>query len=320
MAEVALAEVALADAAPLFVQARAWLAAGHDVALVTVIQTWGSAPRPVGAHMIVRDDGAFEGSVSGGCVEGEVIANAQAAIRERCCRRLDFGVSDARAWEAGLACGGRIALFIQPLDDAGFPPSLLDELVAAGTRRHAVAVTTDLHSGRSSVGPGTETGFHAVYAPARRLAIIGAVHIAQALLPIVRQLGHEPLVIDPRGAFATRDRFPDVALSVEWPDEALDAWCPDRLSAVVTLTHDPKLDDPALIRALRSQAYYIAALGSRKTHAARLERLRARGFSDIELARIHGPAGLAIGARSPAEIAVSIAAQMTAARRQAPVA
>lgn len=320
MVELTLAEVALADAAPLFAQARAWRAAGHGVALVTVIATWGSAPRPVGAHMIVRDDGAFEGSVSGGCVEGEVIANAQATIHERRCRRLDYGVSDARAWEVGLACGGKIALFIQPLDDAAFPPSLLDELIAAAPRRRTVSVTTDLDSGRSSAGSGTDPGFHAVYAPASRLAIIGAVHIAQALVPIVRQLGHEPFVIDPRGAFATRDRFPDVALSTEWPDEALEAWCPDRLSAVVTLTHDPKLDDPALIRALRSPAYYIAALGSRKTHAARLERLRAKGFGDIDLARIHGPAGLASGPRSPAEIAVSIAAQLTAARRQAPAA
>ena len=152
--------------------------------------------------------------------------------------------------------------------------------------------------------------------PPLRLIIVGAVHITQALVPMAKALGYGVTVIDPRGAFATQDRFPDVALLPDWPDEALDALAPDARTAVVTLTHDPKLDDPALDRALTSPAFYIAALGSRKTHAARRDRLAALGHGDAALARIHGPAGLALGAASPAEIALSVLAQMTQVLRQ----
>ena len=154
-----------------------------------------------------------------------------------------------------------------------------------------------------------------VFNPPARLILVGAVHIAQALAPMAALAGYGVTVIDPRRAFASDARFPDVALNGDWPDEAMAALNPDRRTAVVTLTHDPKLDDPALQVALRSDAFYIGSLGSSRTHAARLERLRAAGFVDSELARIHGPVGLAIGAASPAEIAVSILAQITAARR-----
>ncbi|MEX2008706.1 MAG: XdhC family protein [Dongiaceae bacterium] len=153
-----------------------------------------------------------------------------------------------------------------------------------------------------------------VFNPPARLILVGAVHIAQALAPMAALAGYGVAVIDPRRAFASDARFPDVALIGDWPDEAMAALSPDRRTAVVTLTHDPKLDDPALQVALRSDAFYIGSLGSRRTHAARLERLRAAGFGDSELARIHGPVGLAIGAASPAEIAVSILAQITAVR------
>lgn len=150
--------------------------------------------------------------------------------------------------------------------------------------------------------------------PPPRVLIVGAVHITQALAPMAALAGYEVTVIDPRGAFATVDRFPGVALSDDWPDDAVKGLRPDLRTAVVTLTHDPKLDDPALIAALQSDAFYIGALGSRKTHAARLERLGAAGFDAAALARIHGPAGLAIGAKSPAEIAISVLAQLTAQR------
>ncbi|GAB4151260.1 MAG: hypothetical protein Tsb0016_23360 [Sphingomonadales bacterium] len=152
--------------------------------------------------------------------------------------------------------------------------------------------------------------------PPLRLAIIGAVHIAQALAPMARLAGYDVRLIDPRTAFASPQRFPDTPIDERWPDEALEAFAPDTRSAIVTLTHDPKLDEPALTRALASPAFYIAALGSRRTHAARLERLAQHGLDAAALARIHGPAGLAIGARTPAEIALSIMAQMTAALRQ----
>jgi xanthine dehydrogenase accessory factor len=151
--------------------------------------------------------------------------------------------------------------------------------------------------------------------PAPRILIVGAVHITQGLAPMAALAGYGVTVIDPRGAFATPERFPGIALSHDWPDEALVALRPDHRTAVVTLTHDPKLDDPALIAALRSDAFYIGALGSKKTHASRLDRLRAAGFDAAALARIHGPAGLAIGAKTPAEIAVSVLAELTARRR-----
>jgi xanthine dehydrogenase accessory factor len=154
--------------------------------------------------------------------------------------------------------------------------------------------------------------------PDPRLVIVGAVHITQALAPMAGLAGYEVIVVDPRRAFATAERFPGLTLRHDWPDEALDEIRLDARSAVVTLTHDPKLDDPALDRALRSPAFYIGSLGSKKTHAARLHRLSEAGFDDAALARIHGPAGLAIGARSPAEIAVSVLAQMTAARHGQP--
>ncbi len=292
-----------------------WHAAGHGVALATVIETWGSAPRRVGSHLAIRDDGLFEGSVSGGCVEGDVIVEAADLIRDGGAKRLDYGVADATAWEVGLACGGRISVFVQALTDDRFPPALLDRLAAARVAGEPVTLATDLTTGATAEGA---TGdFVHSYAPPLRLAVIGAVHIAQMLVPMARLLGYTPLVIDPRGLFAAAARFDDVTLDADWPDEALARWRPNAASAVVALSHDPKLDDVALAAGLRSPAFYIAALGSRKNHAARLERLATHGFDAATLARVRGPAGLAIGAANPAEIALSIAAQMTAAWRGA---
>lgn len=302
----------------LFATALAWLAEGRRAALATVIETWGSAPRAVGAHMVVRDDGRFEGSVSGGCVEGDVIVNAQAALEQVRAVRLDYGVSNSEAWAVGLACGGKISVLVQPVGDGHFPAALMERILAERQAGRSVRVRTHLAAGRSEAvapeaGPDTED-FLNTYAPPLRLAIVGAVHIAQTLAPMAQMLGYAPVVIDPRGAFLT-GRFEGISVSPLWPDEALRDWRPDERSAIVTLTHDPKLDDPALAAALASPAFYIAALGSRKTHASRLERLRQQGFSEADLARIHGPAGLNIGAKTPAEIAASIAAEMTAALR-----
>lgn len=305
----------------LFRAALAWLAEGRKVALATVIETWGSAPRTKGSHMVLRDDGQFQGSVSGGCVEGDVIVNAQTALAEGRAVRLDYGVSNRAAWQVGLACGGKISVLVQPVDDHHFPPPLLEHILRERHAGRGVTVRTRLIDGTSEAvadtfanGSPNDTIFINVYEPPLRVAIVGAVHIAQALVPLVEAMGYAPFVIDPRGAFAN-GRFVWLDVSPLWPDEALQAWKPDTRSAVITLTHDPKLDDPALAAALASPAFYIAALGSRKTHAARLERLKAHGFDDAQLDRIHGPAGLAIGAKSPAEIAVSIAAEMTAALR-----
>jgi xanthine dehydrogenase accessory factor len=292
---------------------RVWQAQGHRVAIGTVVRTWGSAPRRVGAHMIVRDDGLFEGSVSGGCVEGEVIAVGQAVAAAGGFRHLRFGVADAKAWEVGLACGGTIEVLVQAIDDGAFPPALFDRIEAARGEGRSLLTATDLATGRTVEG---ESGdFVRRYDPPLRLLLVGAVHIAQALVPLAESLGFHVLLVDPRGSFAAGPRFAGLSVDPRWPDEALAEWKPDASTAVVVLTHDPKLDDPALAAALASDAFYIAALGSRKSHAQRLERLAARGFDAATLARIHGPAGLDIGAANPAEIALSIAAQMIATFR-----
>ncbi len=296
--------------------ARRWLDAGHRVALATVTQTWGSAPRRTGSHLAVRDDGLFEGSVSGGCVEGEVVSEALALLTEGAgIRQLDYGVADETAWRVGLACGGRISVLVQRIADDGFPAGLIDRLTVAATMGESVTLATDPATGITRES--SEGTIARAYPPPRRLAIIGAVHIAQALVPLAQGLGVAVTVIDPRGLFAADARFAGLELDRRWPDEALAEWKPNAASAVVALTHDPKLDDVALAAALRSPAFYVAALGSRKNHGNRLERLRGQGFDDGALARIHGPAGLAIGAADPAEIALSIAAEMTAAWRGA---
>jgi xanthine dehydrogenase accessory factor len=297
-------------------RALEWQRAGHGVAVATVISTWGSAPRREGSHLAVRADGLFEGSVSGGCVEAEVILAAQAMIAAGAGHEvLEFGVADQVAWTAGLACGGRIAILVQRLADDGLPPALVADVLAGTAAGNAMAISSDPATGRSTAG--RDGPFMRDYPPPRRLFIIGAVHIAQALVPLAQGLGVAPTVIDPRGLFAADDRFAGLALDRRWPDEALAEYQPNAASAVVALTHDPKIDDVALACALASPAYYVAALGSRKNHAGRLERLGARGFGPVDLVRVKGPAGLAIGAIGPAEIALSIAAEMTAAWRGA---
>lgn len=192
-------------------------------------------------------------------------------------------------------------------DAAGLDPAVRDACLEA------------LRADRSRTLPREEGAlFLQVFNPPLRMVVVGAVHVTQALAPMAALLGYEVTVVDPRRAFATDERFPGVAVDTDWPDDALRRLSPDRRTAVVTLTHDPKLDDPALEVALAGDAFYIGSLGSRRTHAARLARLRARGFDDPALARIHGPIGLAIGARSPAEIATAVAAEITAKLRGAP--
>ncbi len=297
-------------------KAKAWYDAGHKVALATVIATWGSAPRRQGAHLAIREDGLFEGSVSGGCVESDVITEAKELLETGSgARTLEYGVADETAWRVGLACGGRIEILVQRLEDDGFSPALITLLEHAATTGEAITLATEPATGLTIEAP--EGPFVRPYPPPRRLAIIGAVHIAQSLVPFAQALGIAVTVIDPRGLFAADARFAGLDLDRRWPDEALAEWRPNAASAVVALTHDPKLDDVALAAALRSPAYYIAALGSRKNHGNRRERLAAQGFDSAVLDRIHGPAGLAIGAANPPEIALSIAAQMTAAWRGA---
>ncbi|MCR9126562.1 MAG: XdhC family protein [Rhodobacteraceae bacterium] len=308
--------------------ALAWHEAGRGAALCTVVQTWGSAPRRVGAQLVVSGGGEIEGSVSGGCVEGAVIVEAIEAIETGAHRMLEFGVSDDDAFAVGLACGGTIRVLVEPVGGA-LPVPLLAALVEARAARRAVAYEVDLAHGtrrlteghperlrmdRSGFEPDGEV-FVAVHNPPLRLIVVGAVHIAQALVPMARIAGYDPVLIDPREVFGASDRFPGEKILLEWPDAAVTALGLDARTALVLLTHDPKLDDPAIAAALAADVFYIGALGSTRTHAARVERLRAAGFSDDRIGRIHGPVGLDIGAAGPAEIAVAILAEMTAVLR-----
>ena len=287
---------------------------GEPLALATVVSTWGSAPRPRGSHMLVHSDGRFEGSVSGGCVEGEVLAIAEHVILTGHAERRRYGVSDPSAWEVGLPCGGSIDVLVQPVTRSGFPPDLFDKIARVRDTGRSIDVATNFETGRSILGAAEAEGvFVNRYAPPRRLFIVGAVQIAQSLTSIAGTLGIRPVVIDPRGRFLTEERFPGVDLDDRWPDEAIAAAKPDAASAVVTLSHDPKIDDPALIAALQRPTGYVAALGSKRSHAARLERLAAAGLAPEDLARIEGPAGISIGAFGAGEIALSVAAGMVAA-------
>lgn len=295
----------MADNDSVLAAAEAWR--GAKLALATVVTTWGSAPRPRGSHLLVHEDGRFEGSVSGGCVETDILQTAAEVIAGAPPVVKTYGVADAAAWEVGLPCGGQIAVLVQPVAAHGFPPELFDAIRAARADGRPLEVGTDLATGQSAIGTG---GFVNRYDPPRRLLIVGAVQIAQALAGLARALGIATTVIDPRGRFLTAERFPAVTLDDGWPDEAVTALRPDPATAVVTLSHDPKIDDAALLAALAHPTGYVAALGSRRSHAARLERLAAAGVSPSDLARIEGPAGLSIGAIGPSEIALSIAAAM----------
>ncbi|WP_323809979.1 XdhC family protein [Sphingobium baderi] len=284
---------------------------GAPLALATVVSTWGSAPRPRGSHMIVHRDGRFEGSISGGCVETDVLQRAADVIAGRPGHLQSYGVTDGDAWSAGLPCGGEISVLVQPVSPEGFPPGLFDRIAAASAQGRSLALSTDLETALTVEGA-VEGRFVNRYRPPRRLLIVGAVQIAQSLSVLACAIGVTPIVIDPRGRFLTKERFPGVLLDDRWPDDAVAGYRPGESTAVVTLSHDIKIDDPALIAALRAPTGYIAALGSRKSHAARLERLSALGFTPQELARIDGPAGLDIGATGAAEIALSVAAGMIA--------
>ncbi|MCW8905289.1 MAG: XdhC family protein [Sedimenticola sp.] len=311
---------------------------GEPVALATVVATWGSSPRAVGSHMVIRTDQQFAGSVSGGCIEGEVIRTGLSVIDSGEPRLLRFQVANNRAWEMGLSCGGQVEVLVEAVDQDHPVIRQMQERPPAGTVWRLLALDTgqqwlieaDLpttgepvpaplieplnnamqqgHSLRLS-----DDYFLQTYTTPARLFIVGAVHTAQHLAAMAERCGLAPLVIDPRRGFARADRFPDTALAQQWPDRLFKEQLLGANSALVTLSHDPKIDDPALCAALDSEAFYIGALGSRKTHSERLQRLTEKGYGN-RLQRIHGPVGLDLGGRAPAEIAVAILAQLIQAR------
>lgn len=316
----------MSDVSGLSGRALSWHREGRGVAIATVVETWGSAPRPVGSQLVIDNTGHMEGSVSGGCVEGAVIVEALEAMGDGVVRLLEFGVSDDEAFAVGLACGGRIRVLVEPIGGA-LPVDILEAIVEAREARQPIAYVADLEGAardtagrsaypdrfrldRSGVQDDGRT-FIAIHNPPLRMVVVGGVHIAQHLLPMARVCGYDVVLVDPRPAFASPDRFPDTVISEDWPDEALEAIGLDRRTAVVTLTHDPKLDDPAIHATLRSDVFYLGCLGSTRTHAKRVDRLEEAGFNAADIAHIHAPVGLDIGGRSPAEIAVSIMAQVT---------
>jgi xanthine dehydrogenase accessory factor len=269
-------------------------------------------------------------------VEGAVITEALDALQDRKSRILTFGVSDETAFAAGLACGGTIRVLVEPIGDGAeaLPEAMLVALTEARAAPRSLAVVTtpdtwDRRLVTPRQDPATDARFKsdrsgmeedgrfiAIHNPPLRLIVVGAVHIAQPLLQIARTCGFAPTLIDPRAAFGSAERFPGETILDDWPDEALAALKPDARTAIVTLTHDPKLDDPAIRAALNSPAFYLGCLGSTRTHAKRVDRLTAEGFTQGQIAKIHAPVGLDIGAKSPAEIAVSVMAQIIESLRR----
>ncbi len=319
--------------ADLLTLAHDWHAAGRRVAVATVVETWGSAPRAAGSLLVIDADGAMEGSVSGGCVEGAVMVEALEALEDGQARLLDYGVSDDDAFAVGLACGGQIRVLVEPVGGA-MSVGHLTALRDARTEKRPAAYVVDLQSdARQVVGPDAyperfrldrsgveEDGrtFVAVRNPPLRMVIVGAVHIAQALVGMARACGFAPVLIDPRGAFGSAERFPGETIIEDWPDAAMAALTPDARTAVVTLTHDPKLDDPAIMATLATDAFYLGCLGSKRTHAKRVARLEEAGFNADQIGRISAPVGLDLGGRQPAEIAVSVMAEVIQTLRKAP--
>jgi xanthine dehydrogenase accessory factor len=326
---------------------RAWLASGEQIALATVVGAEGSSPRPLGSRMAVTASGQMAGSVSGGCVEGDVFREAQSVLASGTPKLIHYGVTDETGWEVGLACGGAIDVYVEPLADVHrrlaeslaaeetvalltpldehsggrlliWPDGRLEgnqtltgvweEIGGAATFSHPVAESRARPEGEGSI-------FIEIFAPPETITIVGAVHIAAPLVELAHTLGFRVRLVDARRTFAARERFPTVDdLVIAWPQEALAA---DRLGPqdyVVILTHDPKFDVPALEIALRSRAGYVGLIGSRGTQAKRQAALRKRGFKQADLDHIHGPVGLDLGGRTPAEIALAILAEIVAVR------
>jgi len=297
-----------------------WTREGEEVAIATVIETWGSSPRPLGSKMVVTRSGKMAGSVSNGCIEGAVFEEAQKVLKSGKPKIAAFGVADDVAFEVGLACGGHIEVFIEPM--SGLHTMVLERL----RRNKPVTLRTNLVTGEADVvenwTPAASELAHregdVFVEPYRRsahLVIIGAIHIAIPLHRLAKLMGYRVTVIDARAKFASRERFPEAdELIVAWPDEAMSTVTVDNSTYVVILTHDPKFDLPALRSVLRKPAGYVGAIGSRKTNANRFDALRKEGFTEEEISRVHGPIGLDLGSRGAEETALGILAEVTAVR------
>ncbi len=329
-----------------------WSQGGLPIALASVVSTWGSAPRPVGANMGIAISGEFCGSVSGGCVEAAVLEAGLEVLKTKIPRFLHFEVSDNTAWGVGLACGGSLDIFVNPLD-----PELFQRLKSILEQEQPAVFSTIILGpealvGRSWIGTtdgqrlddsgmdlkqvddlvretitqgtsrrgllaGSIGAFFELIQPPPTLLIVGGVHIAMPLVSIAKTLGYKTILIDPRRAWGNAHRFSNVDEIIQaWPDEALAGIQITSSTAITVLTHDPKLDDPALKAALESPAFYVGALGGRVTQANRYNRLKAAGLTQEQLARLHAPIGLNLGGQTPEEIALAIMAEVVLARRK----
>jgi xanthine dehydrogenase accessory factor len=327
-----------------------WHAEQKPMALATVVQTWGSSPRRAGAKMVVASDGQFSGSVSGGCVENAVIEAALDVIKTGQARLLHFGVADETAWQVGLACGGSIDIFVRPLDTNFFSllraawmdeqahcihatvirgpwlgrevliredEAVIGDFPALSRLRNVTHESSSQRKSRRAMLGEENEVFLEWISPPPTLVVVGGVHITIALVSLAKITGFRTVVIDPRSAWGNEARFPDLdRLITAWPQEALRQVKITQSTAIVMLTHDPKLDDPALKAALTSRAFYVGALGSRATNAKRRERLLSDGMSEAQLSRLHAPIGLDIGAETPEEIALAILSEVVKAYRQ----
>lgn len=330
-----------------------WQREGKSIALATVVQTWGSSPRGVGSKMALTLDGSVSGSVSGGCVENAVVEAGIQSLKTNHPQLLHFGVADETAWEVGLACGGNIDIFVKPLNSNIFkellssieddrptviatvirgPDTLLGRELMIDEQSHSFSwigngwdgqihdlaskVISQGVSQRVELNDEIEIFFETLLPPPTLIAV-GGVHIAVALTALAKTLGYRTILIDPRKAWGNNERFPNVDQLIQaWPDEALGQINVTHSTAIATLTHDPKLDDPALKFALSSPAFYVGALGSKTTQAKRRERLLHEGLTESHLNRLHGPIGLDINAQTPEEIALAIMAEVVHAHRK----
>jgi xanthine dehydrogenase accessory factor len=303
--------------------AQAWMAAGHRVTLATIVRTWGSAPRPVGALLVVRDDGLVSGSVSGGCVEDDLIEKVK--VRELAKDKpavVTYGVTNEEATRWGLPCGGTLQLVLEPLNEK----SGVSELLETIGKQQLVSRRLDIESGKVTLSPGRGSDMlefdgkvlSTVHGPRWRLILIGAAQLTRYLAEMAKMLDYQVVVIDPREEYYSGWDMPGLEVNRGMPDDVIAALNLDGHSAVVALTHDPKLDDLALMEALKSAAFYVGAIGSKKNNDARRKRLAEFDLSEEEIARLHGPVGLYLGSKTPPEIALAIIAEMTAVRYGVP--
>ena len=306
---------------------KAWLSADDPVALATVISTWGSAPRPAGSRMAISQSGRIAGSVSGGCLEGEVFEQAQAILKGKPARLFHYGVSDDLAWTVGLSCGGEVDVLVEPLSEVhrnlmaaleAETPVVLQTVVddSPGARRLLKPPDPQIDALLEQENPVRRDGlFLEPFPRPPELFIFGGSHVAIPLTRLANALGFRVTVVDARSKFADAERFPEARRVIHaWPDEILKDLPMDSSTYIVILTHDPKFDDPTITAALRGRPRYIGAIGSRKTHRERVARLTAAGVSAKEIERVHAPIGLDLGARTAEETALAILAQMVAAR------